>query len=587
MDYLTVKSAYQSQAIPGKNKFTFVSKLTGIPQVWTLDGQQQPVLYIEADDRIVTIYHSPQGDKTVIGVDCKGNEKQQLFLVSEDHPQLQALVHSPDHFHYVGGWSPDGRYLSYASNRRHPGYFDVFVIDTVTNETETIFSYDGNCIPLCWANQDNVLISIRETNLDSAIYSIDVKSKEKTRIGRPDALARYQSIIMKKNGEEGYYVTDLDEETAYLSRFSLATPEKTEKLLHWEKWDIEELSLSPTEEVLIFTLNEGGISKLGIYYPLVKQHEMITDIPEGIIDSLSWLNEDELIFTLKTPTMPGDIWKYSLSGKKVTRLTYIGQSQTVGENWRKAQLYSYTSFDGLEVPYFYYEQESNNDKPAVIYVHGGPESQLKAEYHPVLQYLVHQGFAVAAPNVRGSSGYGRTYIQLDDARKRMDSVKDLAWLVKDLIKTHGVNPQKIGIMGRSYGGFMVLAALTHYPDLWAAGVDIVGISNLKNFLMNTGEWRRYLRECEYGFLDKDGDFLDKIAPANHAAKIKAPLFVFHGRNDTRVPVSESEQLVHDMKERGQQVEFIVFEDEGHQTEKLENHITMHQKTVEFFSKHLM
>lgn len=581
-----MKSAYQSQAIPGKNTFTFVSKLTGIPQVWTLDENQKPVQFIQAPDRTLSVFHSPDGNKTVAGVDWKGNEKQQLFLLKDDHSKLEPLVHSPEHFHYIGGWSPDGKHISYSSNRRHPGYFDVFIADIETKETEKVFSFDGNCQPLSWIDPDNLLISIRETNLDSAIYCLNIKTKHKFRIGKEEILARYKSLVMKSGGKEGYILTDLEEETLHLSRFSLAVPDHFVKLVSWKKCDIEEIALSPNDEFLAFTVNEGGISRLGIYRPESNEKHMIKDIPEGVIDSLSWLNNDEFVFALKTPVMPGDIWSYSLKNQAVKRLTFIGESEIAGHQWKKPELCTFTSFDGLEVPYFYYKQGSEKNKPAVIYVHGGPEGQTKAEYHPVIQYLVQQGFEVAAPNVRGSSGYGRTYIQLDDARKRMDSVQDLTWLVKDLIESHGVDHEKIGIMGRSYGGFMVLAALTHYPNLWAAGVDIVGISNLKTLLTNTGEWRRRLRECEYGSLKEHSGFFDEIAPLYHSHKIKAPLLVFHGKNDTRVPVSEAEQLVNDMRERKQEVDFILFEDEGHQTEKLENHITMHSKTVEFFVKHL-
>src|SRR5699024_8720913 len=157
------------------------------------------------------------------------------------------------------------------------------------------------------------------------------------------------------------------------------------------------------------------------------------------------------------------------------------------------------------------------------YIHGGPEGQTKADYNPVIQYLADQGFAVAAPNVRGSNGYGRTYIKLDDVRKRMDSVKDLVWLVKDLVNTHEVDEKKVGIIGRSYGGFMVLAALTHFPEVWAAGVNIVGISHFKTFMENTGAWRRRLRAYEYGSLENDSDFFEEIAPLNHSEKIVAPL----------------------------------------------------------------
>ena len=586
LDYLEVSSAYQSQAIPSSDKFTFFSKLTGIPQVWTLGTNGEPEQFIETNDRVMSVFHSPTGEHTVVGVDGNGNEKQQLYLVGENGQGIETLVESPEHFHYVGGWSPDGKYLSYSSNRRHPGYFDVFVINIETKETKNIFSYDANCIPLNWLDNENLLISMKETNIDSAIYGININSKEKFRIGNENILARYEAIIMGNEADKGYVLTDSEEETLHLCSFSLSSPEKLDNLLHWKHWDIEEIAKSPNGVYLAFTLNEGGISKLGIYYPSDNSSELLDLLPKGYINSISWLSNEEFIFTLKTPINPGDIWKYNMVKKEASRLTYIGHSESVGHFWKEPKLCTYISFDGLEVPYFFYNQEENDRKPAVIYVHGGPEGQTRAEYNPVMQYLVHQGFAVAAPNIRGSNGYGRTYLKLDDADKRMDSVEDLAWLAKDLVSSNNVDAEKVGIMGRSYGGFMVLAALTHYPELWAAGVNIVGISNLKTFLLNTGEWRRYLRESEYGSLEKYSDYFDEIAPLNLSHRITAPLLVFHGRNDTRVPVSEAEQLVNDMRLRKQKVEFTVFEDEGHQTEKIENHVTMHTKTVEFFSNYL-
>lgn len=585
--YLNAKSAYQSKTIPTKNKFTFLSKLTGMPQVWTLGEDEKPIQYGRLQDRVVSVHHSQDGDRSVIGMDKQGNEKEQLYLLEDDGSKIGVLVNEPDYFHHVGGWSPNGRYISFSSNRRHPGFFDVYIQDIQTKRLKKIFEYDGNCIPLSWlADGEHILVSVSETNIDKGIYILNINTGHTVRIGQDGVHARYQSINLSDDGKSGYLLTDLGEETLYLCRFSIDKPNQLEKLIHIPEWDIEEISLSPQEDTIALTLNEGGIFKLLLLDVHSNETLTIDNISKGVIDSLSWLNQDQLIFTLKTPTSPGDIWQYSISTAELKRLTYISQSDEVEKFWIEPKIYSFRSFDGLEVPYFYYEKEKDPNKPAVVYVHGGPEGQTRAVYDPVIQYLVDQGFAVAAPNVRGSRGYGRTYIKLDDARKRMDSVQDLAWLAKDLVHSHGVDDQKIGVMGRSYGGFMVLASVTHYPDVWAAGVNIVGISNIKTFLENTGEWRRKRREFEYGSLEHDADFFEEIAPLNHSHKITAPLLVFHGRNDTRVPVSEAEQLVSDMEGRGQTVELIVFEDEGHHTEKIDNHITMNSKIVEFFTKYL-
>lgn len=584
LDFLKVNSAYEAKVVPGTSTFTFLTKLTGIPQVWKLDENGEPFQFIEMHDRVLDVHHSPTGDRTVVGVDSKGNEKQQLYIVDANGGNPEVLVESLDHFHHVGGWSKDGRYLSYSSNRRHPGSFDVFVIDVDTKEVEEVFTSDINCVPLGWVDDESIFISVMETNIDRSIFIVNIRTKEKVRLGAEGEVARIHSPIVK-NGA-GFVLTDTNEDTLHLCRFSLHNPSSLEKLLHWEKWDMEEIALSPNGESLSFTLNEGGITRLGVYYPELKNYELMDSLPKGVIGSLSWLSNESFLFTLKTPTNPGDIWKYDLISKKAGRLTFIGESESVGTYWIEPELHSYSSFDGLEVPYFFYNKNKEGQKPAVIYVHGGPEGQSRAEYNPVLQYLVYKGFAVAVPNIRGSNGYGRKYLKLDDADKRLDAVADLASLAKDLTDSHQVLPDKIGIIGRSYGGFMVLSALTHYPDLWAAGVDIVGMSNLKTFLTNTGEWRRYLREYEYGSLEKYSDFFEETAPMNLTHKITAPLLVFHGRNDTRVPVSEAEQLVADLEKLNREVELVIFDDEGHQTEKIENHITMHSKTVEFFDQHL-
>lgn len=310
-----------------------------------------------------------------------------------------------------------------------------------------------------------------------------------------------------------------------------------------------------------------------------------TGLPFGVYSSLSWMDNAELVLEIKSAILPGDIWSADLKEQNTKRLTYVGENKDINHLWTEPELCHYSSFDGLEVPYFLYGKKEH-EQPLMIYVHGGPESQIRNEYNPVIQFLAAQGYAVVAPNVRGSMGYGRKYVQLDDVHKRMNAVADLKWLVEDLTREHGANPGKIAIMGRSYGGFMVLAAITHYPELWAAAVDIVGISHFKTFLENTGPWRRRLREKEYGSLKEDLDFFEEIAPLNHTDKMTAPLLIFHGKNDTRVPVSEAEQLHRDLQRQGKEVELIVFEDEGHQTENIKNQIEMNTKIVAFMKKHL-
>jgi dipeptidyl aminopeptidase/acylaminoacyl peptidase len=250
-------------------------------------------------------------------------------------------------------------------------------------------------------------------------------------------------------------------------------------------------------------------------------------------------------------------------------------------------LVHYPTFDGREIPAFLYVPQNQPAKglPIVINVHGGPEGQSRPVFNPVIQYFVAHGFGVLAPNVRGSTGYGYHFQSLDDVRLRMDSVADLQQAVFWLRKSGIADPRQIAVMGGSYGGFMVLSAITTYPDLWAAAVDIVGIANFVTFLENTGPWRRRLREAEYGSLENDRDFLEQISPIRYVDRIITPLFVVHGANDPRVPVGEAEQIVAALRSRNVPVEYMRFEDEGHGLIKRSNRLVAYPAIASFLDEY--
>jgi dipeptidyl aminopeptidase/acylaminoacyl peptidase len=237
---------------------------------------------------------------------------------------------------------------------------------------------------------------------------------------------------------------------------------------------------------------------------------------------------------------------------------------------------------------FLFEPAGDGPFPVVVTVHGGPESQWRPWYSPAFapltQYLVSQGYAVAAPNVRGSTGYGKRYEHLDDIELRLDSVRDLAALHGWLSARPEIDGSRAVVYGRSYGGYMVLAALAFQPDLWAAGIEAVGISSLVTFLQNTSPYRRAAREREYGSLTHDRDFLERASPMTHIDNVRVPLFIQHGRNDPRVPVSESEHIAAVLRERGVECELLIFEDEGHTVEKLPNRIETFERAVRFLDR---
>jgi dipeptidyl aminopeptidase/acylaminoacyl peptidase len=223
--------------------------------------------------------------------------------------------------------------------------------------------------------------------------------------------------------------------------------------------------------------------------------------------------------------------------------------------------------------------------PALLIIHGGPEAQIRPDFSPIIQFYLSSGFAVITPNIRGSAGYGRTYLDLDNIEKRLDSIKDIRHLALHLKNEDAdIDGNRLVIYGGSYGGFAVLSAMTEHPQLWKAGVDIVGISNFVTFLKNTAAWRRSLREAEYGSLEHDLETLEKVSPIHKIDKISAPLFIIQGDNDERVPLSESIQMYEKLKEKGLPVKMLRFADEGHGLAKLKNRIEAYSEVVNWLKE---
>lgn len=352
------------------------------------------------------------------------------------------------------------------------------------------------------------------------------------------------------------------------------------------EWDFENLVMNKDKNKLAFSINEGGISR-GVILDLNRSHLYTWETPIGVISGMRFSPDNQkLAYVFNGPAYPPKIWELDLKKNVVEMRTNFPRLPVLEHNLIEPELISFRSFDNLQVPAFYYKPKHTSEKlPVVVYIHGGPESQIRAVYNPLLQYFLNLGYAVCTPNIRGSTGYGKTYTHLDDVRKRMDAVKDLVYLVEWLKMNGNIDTEKIAIMGGSYGGFMVLTAISHYPNYWSAAIDIAGISSIKTFLKTTSPWRRKHREAEFGTIEKDGEFFDRIDPLNHTDRITSPLMVLHGANDPRVPIKESEQIVKKLKEQNHPVMYIRFEDEGHSIVKLKNKIIAYTSMVHFLDQY--
>ena len=552
-----------------------------MPQVWEVAGEapswpEQLTFY---EERVSGALYSPTENRLLFGMDAGGNERSQLFLLDEG--SVTNLTRAPDAIHYSGGFSPDGSRIAYTATRRNGTDFDVFVQELPDGKPEMVWEVSGYHTVADWAPDGRALIVSRHhSNVNNDLYRLNLETGEATLLTGHEGDARFSSPNVTPDGESIYLATDRDGEFLRLARLDLTTLELT--YLTPDDRDVEGVELSRDGRYLVAGRNVDGYSDVLLFDGRGRR---MPDprIPEGIVGGFQFSPDSgRLAFTLTAPERNPDVWVVDLPDGDARRLTRSSTAGIPPRSFRKPRVVRYTSFDDRRIPALFYEPEAE-DAPVIVNVHGGPESQSRPAFAPVTQYLLGRGYAVFFPNVRGSTGYGKAYTHLDDVGLRMDSVEDLAYAAHWLKES---GHRRIAVMGGSYGGFMVLAALTEYPELWSAGVDIVGIANLVTFLENTGSYRRSLREPEYGSLEKDRELLESISPIHKAENISAPLMVIHGKNDPRVPVGEAEQIVDRVKKNGGTVEYLLYEDEGHGLAKLKNRLDAYPKIAAFLDEHL-
>jgi dipeptidyl aminopeptidase/acylaminoacyl peptidase len=579
--YLKVRGAWGAVWSPDGGRIAFLTEITGVPQIWEVaaEGASWPEQLTFHEERISYAAYSPTGNDLLFGMDAGGNERSQLFLLEEGG--VTDLTRAPDAIHYPGGFSPDGRRIAYTATRRNGTDFDVFVQDLPGGEPETVWEVSGYHTVAGWTPDGTALIVSRHhSNVNNDLYLLDLTSGEATLLTPHEGDARFSGANATPDGASVYLTTDRDGEFLRLARLDLAT--LALEYLTKDDWDVEGVELSNDGRYLVASRNVDGYSEVLLFDGRGRRMPD-PQVPDGIVGGFEFSPDSgRLAFTLTAPERNPDVWVLNLADGEARRLTRSSTAGIPPRTFRKPRVVRYTSFDGREIPALFLEPEAEN-APVIVNVHGGPESQARPAFAPVTQYLLNRGYAVFFPNVRGSTGYGKAYTHLDDVELRMDSVSDLAhaalWL-------RGRGHGRIAVMGGSYGGFMVLAALTEYPGLWTAGVDIVGIANLVTFLENTGSYRRALREPEYGSLEKDRAFLESISPIHKAESITAPLMVVHGKNDPRVPVGEAEQIVDRVQGNGGTVEYLLYEDEGHGLAKLKNRLDAYPKIAAFLDRHL-
>ncbi|TVT29835.1 S9 family peptidase [Salinicoccus cyprini] len=544
----------------------FISSESGTQQLWkmNIDGGQKQRL-TGSDQNVKNFWI--EGGHITVAIDYHGNERNQYHAF--DGKDLTMLTDQPDYFHYFGMYDKEKHTYTVIRNHHESSAFELCTIDEA-GAVDIIRTFDAPVHFIHELSRGRFLMSTDVNNVDQTLIIFDAETGKVKTLQFPQA--RYANFKFVRNtclclsdladGFKNIYEVDLENGT-YEKRTSF-------------HWDIEHFKLFEDNRRALLSCNENGCSSL---YTLDLATWEVAELPfekEGVVHSMAVGEGDNVFLIYSSVDQPHLIHRYHLTRKNSEVIADNGKAEKVA--WRMA---GYPSFDGLEIPYFIYEASSAGG--AVIHIHGGPESQARPEFNALYHRLNRAGLSVAVPNIRGSMGYGRAYLEADDKEKRLAAMQDIVELRQHLIEAGYADDWNISVMGRSYGGLMTLLLVTHHPDLWTAAVDIVGISHLRTFFRHTPPWRRSLRAAEYGSIEAHGAFLDDISPLSRSRAITAPLMIFHSHHDSRVPYTESVQMADAMTESGQDVTFTAYGNEGHTFMHRENLQDMNRKITEFLA----
>ena len=559
------------------------SNVPGTQQLYVVPSRGGDLRQVTDFPEPVSGQFLPDG-RILLEMDERGNERTQLYLLdAAPGAEPEPLVVDPRFMHAMAKVGRDGTLLAYATNRRNGRDFDV-VARTLPGREERSFEPGGWC-GVGSISPDGRWIAVgrvADRAGDNDLYLWEIDTGEVVHASPHVEEAEWFEPVWLRDSSGFFAATNEDRDTFAIRRYELES--RSWETVVESRWDLECAGDDAGRSLLVLA-NEDGYSRLELRDPQTLELREEVPLPgRGVVAQPVFSKDGSLLsFGFARATEPYDVYLYDLDAHAPTRLT-VSPRDVDPATLVEPKLHRFASFDGESIPVFLYEPEGEGPFPVVVSVHGGPESQARPEFAPLTQHLVSRGYAVAVPNVRGSTGYGKRYEHLDDVEKRLDSVRDLAALHEWLGARPEIDASQAVLYGRSYGGYMVLAGLAFQPELWAAGIETVGIASLVTFLENTSDYRRAAREREYGSLDRDRDFLVEASPLTHVDAIRAPLFVQHGRHDPRVPVGESEQIHRVLTEKGIRSELLIFEDEGHGVEKLSNRIELFTRAVAFLNE---
>ena len=548
---------------------------------------------------ITEIVRRPGAEQLTFLRDAGGSEFAQIFLFDTETGEATMLTDGESR-NGSAVWDRRGARLAYKSTRRDGKANDIRVMDPdEPDKAEIALEADDGFLwrPAEFSREGGRLLLQNHVSVtESRVIMVDLDTGTRTLLaGGDETPSLNEPVAFDDDGDGFWLITDQGGEFNQLAWQSLVPGAVPEIVTADIPWDISDVVISHDRKRMAFVANENGQSRVYLLDPATREYRRVDKIPTGIVYSLRFSpNGRKLGMTLNSAQAPSDAYVLNLRRNPLksgwfTRWTESEVSRLVAKQFVMPELVSYSSFDGREVPAWIHKPQGEGPHPVIIRIHGGPEGQARPMFSTTFQFWVaNLGAAVIQPNVRGSTGYGKTYVGLDNGFQREDAVRDIGALL-DWIETQpDLDASRVALYGGSYGGYMVLASAAQYSDRLSAVIDNVGISNFVSFLENTQDYRRDRRRQEYGDERDPGmrAHLERISPLNNVSRIMVPMFIIQGQNDPRVPVTEATQMVEALRERGQSVWFMNALNEGHGYRKRENRDILQQVMTMFLRQHL-
>lgn len=593
--FLQVRSAGAPSLSPDGRQVAFRTAITGEPQLWTVDsggGWPEQLTFGEA----VTFHAwSPTGEWILYGSDRGGNEREGYYLVRPDGLEEREILAPSDAFRSFGAFTRDGRRIVYGTTERNGLDFDIHVLDVESGEHREVFRGRMGLYPAGFRPDGGAVILTEARGEDANdLYLFDVDAGRLDTLfaaATPEERAAYQPSGWTPDGRGFYLVSDRGREHGALAFYDVAS-----RSLDWVAApgpDVDAASLSPDGRHLSWVTNEGGWSVLHMRdLEAGRDVPVPAGLPRGVMGSPVWAAEAPVAaVAISGPGLAGDIWTWDLASGRVRRAT---ESSTAGLDMRRMVVPEHQDLparDGTVLHGLLYlppDLPAGAKPPVLLSVHGGPTGQARPSFNPTHQYLLTRGIAVFDLNYRGSTGYGKAFSRANDGRGRAVEYLDMADAVSWLGEEGLVDADRAAVMGGSYGGYLTMAAITRLPGVFRAGVAAVGVSNWVTALEGASPELKASDRIEYGDIGDDADraFFRSISPITYVDQVRDPVMVIHGANDPRDPVTESDQFVRAIRERGGTVEYLRFPDEGHGIRKLDNRIIAFRRIAAFLERAL-